>query len=244
MTKEVNPVTNEAEEQPVASGNDETVQPVGDVSTEQIDERGVPLQNVVAEERRKRAELEDEVARLKANQVSNVSQYAPPPVYQTPASRQDADPAKKVEKFAGDIDGYLDNYYNERKRKERTAEALHYIAERGHSVQVIDGAIAKYGLSLDDPIRAVKTAEKLLGLEKQKTSNAPARKVDEVREQERIDNIKKTTTDAGRSKPPSPTTDEVVRAKEEAEKYGDHEGVYNFFRKQLDAKDAKGGERT
>lgn len=228
--EENEPVINTETPEPVATGSDEETATAG-ATAPQTDERGVPLENVLAEEKRKRLELEEEVARIK--EAIKSQPYAPA---QAPTPTQQADPAQKVERFATDPDKYLDSYYNRRRQQEKLQDAFLYVQKKGYNIRQIDGAIVEYGLSTDDPLKAVKTAEKLLALEtipKKSTAPVADRKVEEfAKEQERKEKIKKSATEPGGGKPPAPNTDEVGMAYQDAVKYGDDKGVFNFFKKR------------
>ena len=207
-----------------SSAAEKTVQKESEETVPNVDERGVEWKNVAMEEKRKRETMEDRIERLEQSQ----SPYVPP--QQQMPQQPKVDQSKVVEKFAGNIDGYLDNYYDKRRHKERVDDAISYVTSKGLTVKEVDRIAYEYGISSADPMKMVKSVERIL-----KATNKPEpapKPVNKEKEAERVKKIKQNTTESG-SRPSVPKPDITKASKERFLASGEQSDLTDYFRKQM-----------
>lgn len=183
---------------------------------EQLDEKGVPLKNRLAESERKREALESRLSKLEETfSDKQYPTYPPPPPVQ-PVQQPESDGAKKIDP---EVQKLLDRHYNDRRSKERTKEADAWLyrqcandkSDFYRDAQQLNSIIYERRLPFgDDPVGATRDAYEILKQRRQALA-----KPDPVVEQEQqvkqekqatqkteqAEKIKKTTTTPGGAAP-------------------------------------------
>lgn len=229
----------------------EQTDPVNQANETEVDDRGVPLKNVVAELQRKLDEASERLSRFEA------ARYQQPEVPQTSTRKKSRE--EILAEINQDPEGYFERKVEEKLRareeqqlkveaqkKFQEADKLVYDKDpnkyRENAIQVA-GIIKKYNINMANPVDGVKAALDIY--EQQQKLNSMVSKSLKKQTQDsdvvRTTEIKKTQPVPGNKATPQVSKQSVSADvyRKQATESGAEKDVYNFFRNTIFNDDKK-----
>jgi hypothetical protein len=218
----------------------------------EVDDRGVPLKNRVAELTRK---LEDTQERIRRFEEERMNQTTVRPIAdstpQIPSVRKTRE--QVIEEINLDPEGWIDRKLQEResqkeivRQQERMKDAEKLIYDKDPSnfrenVTRVVGIINKYRISTANPVDGIQAALEILKNEQKLKDLVSKSTTQQMNDEDkaRIDSIKKTQTPTGATSKPQVTSDDSEVYKKRLIESGTEKDATNYFRNTLFNDDKK-----